>query len=669
MPDDAPNASAGSHAPPAPLVPTGAVPGSSPADQPWAAPAPNHDGPGHGHGGMAALAIGAVGVVFGDIGTSPLYALQETVIKHGGAEREFVMGVLSMVFWALFLVVVAKYQLLIMRATNRGEGGLFSLLSLLPRGLQRRADYRLAFFGAIAIIGSALLFGDGVITPSISVLSAMEGLTVFDESLQGWIAPLTTVVLVFLFSVQRFGTGHIGKIFGPVMIVWFGVLGFLGLRAILDDPSVLAAVNPAYAFSLVASNPMGTFLLLGSIVLVVTGAEALYADIGHFGLGPIRLGWFTLVWPCLLLNYFGQGAWIISHPPTSDIEHYKPFYGLVPEGWVIPMVVLATFATIIASQAMISGVFSMARQAIRLNYLPRLEVVHTSSFTEGQIYIPFLNWSMMVGCLATVFLFRSSTSLAEAYGIAVVAVMVITSMLFAEVALKTWKWNPFLVWGLMGIFLAIDLAFLASNLLKVFHGGWYALAIAAAGSLVMLTWNQGTLAIGRRIAEQGETIHDFLARLWSDVVPRVPGTAVFLTPSTQAPFALVNFVKHAHVLHEQVILLSIMPVDEPYVADRDRVSVRWMPDGFWSVSAQVGFMEQPDAVRILVLARERGLPFNEQDTTYFARKMQVLATGPARMARWRKGLFVFLHSNAADVSSAFNLPSSQTVEFGFQMEL
>ena len=672
MPDDASNARLDLDAPIAPLVPTvvdgaqGVVDASLPNTDLYSANGRHSNG----HGGGIALAIGAVGVVFGDIGTSPLYAFQETIAHHGSADRAFVMGVLSLIFWALFLVVVAKYQLLIMRATNRGEGGLFALLSLLPRGLQRRADYRLAFFGAMAIMGSALLFGDGVITPSISVLSAMEGLTVFDESLQGWVAPLTTVVLVFLFAVQRFGTGHIGRIFGPVMLLWFGVLGFLGLRAIVSDPSVLAAVNPLYAIELIAANPSGTFLLLGSIVLVVTGAEALYADIGHFGIGPIRLGWFTIVWPCLILNYFGQGAWAIANPPDPALlSQYKPFYGLVPAGWVIPMVVLATFATIVASQAMISGVFSMARQAIRLNYLPRLAVVHTSSFTEGQIYIPFLNWTMMIGCLMTVFLFRSSAALADAYGIAVTAVMGITSLLFAEVALKTWKWKPPVVWIVVGVFLAIDLAFLSSNLLKVFHGGWYALAIAAAGSIVMVTWNQGTLAVGRQIAAQGETIHEFLARLWSEVVPRVPGTAVFLTPTTQAPFALVNFVKHAHVLHEQVILLSIAPSEQPFVADRERVTVRWMPDGFWSVSAHVGFMEQPDAPAILRLARERGLPFDTEETTYFARKMQVVPGGPARMAGWRKGIFIFLHSNAADVTSAFNLPSDRTVEFGFQLKL
>ena len=672
MPDDASNARPDLDAPIAPLVPT-VVDGAQAvvdASLPIADPHSSTSRHSTGHSGGIALAIGAVGVVFGDIGTSPLYAFQETIAHHGSADRAFVMGVLSLIFWALFLVVVAKYQLLIMRATNRGEGGLFALLSLLPRGLQRRADYRLAFFGAMAIMGSALLFGDGVITPSISVLSAMEGLSIFDESLQGWVAPLTTVVLVFLFAVQRFGTGHIGRIFGPVMLLWFGVLGFLGLRAIVSDPSVLAAVNPLYAFELISANPSGTFLLLGSIVLVVTGAEALYADIGHFGIGPIRLGWFTVVWPCLILNYFGQGAWAIANPPDPALlSQYKPFYGLVPAAWVIPMVVLATFATIVASQAMISGVFSMARQAIRLNYLPRLAVVHTSSFTEGQIYIPFLNWTMMIGCLTTVFLFRSSAALADAYGIAVTAVMGITSLLFAEVALKTWKWKPPVVWLVVGSFLAIDLAFLSSNLLKVFHGGWYALAIAAAGSIVMVTWNQGTLAVGRQIAAQGETIHEFLARLWSEVVPRVPGTAVFMTPTAQAPFALVNFVKHAHVLHEQVILLSIAPSEQPFVADRERVTVRWMPDGFWSVSAHVGFMEQPDAPGILRLARERGLPFDTEETTYFARKMQVVPGGPARMAGWRKGIFIFLHSNAADVTSAFNLPSDRTVEFGFQLKL
>jgi KUP system potassium uptake protein len=421
---------------------------------------------------------------------------------------------------------------------------------------------------------------------------------------------------------------------------------------------------------MIVADPGGTFLLLGAVVLVVTGAEALYADMGHFGARPIRVGWFSLVWPCLLLNYFGQGAWVIANPPSpSSIHQYKPFYGLVPQGMLLPMVVLATLATIIASQAMISGVFSMARQAIRLNYMPRLSIVHTSSFAEGQIYIPFLNWAMMAGCLTTVFLFRSSTSLAEAYGIAVTAVMCITSLLFAEVALKTWRWHPALAWGVAGVFFLVDGAFLASNLLKVMHGGWYALAIAAAGSVVMVTWNQGTLAVGRRIAEQGETIHEFLARLWADVVPRVPGTAVFLTPSTQAPFALVNFVKHAHVLHEQVILLSIVPCEEPFVADRDRVQVRWMPDGFWSVTAQVGFMEQPDVPRFLSMARDRGLPFKDDDTTYFARKMQLLPGGPARMARWRKGLYIFLHSNSADVTSAFSLPSDRTVEFGFQMRL
>ncbi|MFO0961708.1 MAG: KUP/HAK/KT family potassium transporter [Phycisphaerales bacterium] len=655
----------------------------TPAAEPAAAeppsPAPHHhpaptdpppSGAHHGSQRLIPLALGAIGVVFGDIGTSPLYALEEMVAKHGSSEREFVMGILSLVFWALFLIVVAKYQLLIMRATNRGEGGLFALLSLLPRGLARRADYRLAFFGMIAIVGSALLFGDGIITPSISVLSAIEGVALQSPRLASWVAPLTTIVLVLLFTVQRFGTGHIGRVFGPIMVLWFLVIGGLGLRQILGDSSVLAAVNPMYAAKLVMADPGGTFMLLGAVVLVVTGAEALYADIGHFGLGPIRLSWFTVVWPCLLLNYFGQGAWVLANPrPETAGALYKPFYGLVPDGWLIPMVILATIATIIASQAMISGVFSMARQAIRLNYLPRLTIVHTSRDTEGQIYIPFLNWSMMVGCLTTVFLFRTSTSLAEAYGIAVTAVMAITSLLFAEVALKSWKWPAPLVWSAMGLFLAIDLTFLASNLLKIAHGGWYALLIAALGSIVMVTWNEGTLAIGRRIAEQTESIHEFLARLWSDAVLRVPGTAVFMTPSAQAPFALVTFVRHAHVLHEQVILLSMVPNDDPYVPDDERVRVQWMPDGFWSVSADIGFMEQPDAVKILRLAREKGLPWEETQTTYFARKMQIMTNGPSRMPRWRKNLFAVLHSNSADATSAFNLPSDRVVEFGTQMRL
>jgi KUP system potassium uptake protein len=638
--------------------------------QPTALSACDHETHGHGKG-LAALSLAAIGVVFGDIGTSPLYAIQETILKHHGAEREFMMGIMSLVFWALFLIVFVKYQLLVMRATNRGEGGLFALLSLLPRGLQRKADSRLAFFGMIAIVGSALLFGDGVITPSISVLSAVEGLAVLDHRLESWVAPITTVVLVFFFVLQRFGTGRIGTVFGPVMLLWFLVLGILGLRQVIQDPSILAAVNPAYAFAIIADNPLGTFLLLGSVVLVVTGAEALYADIGHFGIGPIRLGWFTVVWPCLLLNYFGQCAWAIANPPGDgmDAEAYKPFYGIVPAPLLVPMIVLATVATIIASQAMVSGVFSMARQAIRLNYLPRLSIVHTSRHAEGQVYIPFLNWAMMVGCLVTVFLFRTSTSLAEAYGIAVTAVMAITSLLFTEVAIKSWKWNPVVAWGIACCFFAIDGAFLASNLLKIQHGGWYALAIAALGSIVMMTWNEGTLLIGRRIAAQTGGIHEFLAQLWAEAIPRVRGTAVFMTPSTQAPFALVSFVKHAHVLHEQVVLLSIVPSDDPYVPDAERVAVQWMPDGFWSVTADVGFMEQPDTQRILALAKDRGLPFDDADATYFARKMKVLPNGPAPIPRWRKSLFALLHSNSADVTTAFNLPSDKVVEFGTQLRL
>lgn len=643
----------------------------APADSAPGATATEFHHPKAHHGRLVPLALGAVGVVFGDIGTSPLYALQETIFKHNSAEREFVMGILSLVFWALAIVVVVKYQFIIMRATNRGEGGLFALLSLVPRALTRNHGTRLAFFGFIAILGAGLLFGDGVITPSISVLSAIEGLEVASPDLKQYVAPITTVVLVGLFMVQRFGTGHIGKVFGPVMVVWFLTMAVLGVRAIAGEWSVLAAVNPMHAFRLIADAPGETFLLLGAVVLVVTGAEALYADIGHFGLGPIRLGWFALVWPCLLLNYFGQGAWVLANPPEpgSDLHFYKPFYGMVPRELLIPMVVLATAATIIASQAMISGVFSMARQAIRLNYLPRLKIVHTSSDTEGQIYIPFLNWSMMIGCLTTVFLFQNSASLADAYGIAVTAVMAITTILWLEVALKAWRWPAPLVFVVAGVFLAVDLCFLASNLLKVFHGGWYAIAIATVACVVMLTWRQGTMYLGKLIAAQTEGIHEFLGRLWAEGTPRVPGTAVFMTPATQAPFALVTFVRHAHVLHETVILLSIVPREVPYVTEERRVSVQWMPDGFWAVSAGVGFMEEPDTVRILRRARQLGLPWDEDATTYFARKMRVLPGGPSPMRAWRKRLFSLLHMNAAGATDSFHLPTDRVVEFGTQMEI
>jgi KUP system potassium uptake protein len=640
-----------------------------------------------GHRGkLVPLAFGAVGVVFGDIGTSPLYAMQETISKHGAADRAFVLGILSLVFWALFMVLVVKYQGIVMRATNRGEGGMFALLSLVPRALTRNHGTRLAFFGFIAILGGGLLFGDGVITPSISVLSAIEGLKMVKFQgaaleLDAYVVPLTVVVLIALFSVQRFGTAHIGKIFGPVMTVWFLTLGLVGILSISNEWSVLAAVNPMYAVDLFLLQPMETFVLLGAVVLVVTGAEALYVDIGHFGISPIRLGWFVLVWPCLLLNYFGQGAWMLDNPPApdvvvngvvihgTDIAIYKPFFGMISESWRLPMVVLATAAAIIASQAMITGLFSLTRQAIRLNYLPRLKIVHTSSETEGQIYIPFMNWSLMVGCLATVIIFQSSTNLAEAYGIAVTAVMAITSLLWMEVALKNWKWPRYLVFALGATFLLIDLAFLSSNLLKIFHGGWYAVLIAAIATVVMLTWRQGTLFLGRLIAEQTESIHEFLARLWTDAVPRVPGTAVFMTPQTQAPFALVTFVKHAHVLHETVILLSIVPKNYPYVEEEQRVSVQWMPDGFWAVSAQVGFMEEANTVRILRHAKQLGLPWDEENTTYFARKMRVLPGGPSPMRGWRKRLFAVLHMNSAGATDSFHLPTDHVVEFGTQMKI
>ncbi|MBL9140760.1 MAG: KUP/HAK/KT family potassium transporter, partial [Phycisphaerae bacterium] len=613
----------------------------------------------------------AVGVVFGDIGTSPLYALQETIFKHISAERPFVMGILSLVFWALVLVVIFKYQLIVMRATNRGEGGLFALLSLVPRTLSRKHGSRLAFFGFIAILGSGLLFGDAVITPSISVLSAMEGLQVLKPELKQYVAPLTTVVLVSLFMVQRFGTGHIGKVFGPIMVVWFLTIAILGVRAIAGEWSVLEAVNPMHAIRLIGHAPLETFLLLGAVVLVVTGAEAMYADIGHFGMGPMRLSWFGLVWPCLLLNYFGQGAWVLNNPPAvdADLHYYKPFYGMVPRDLLVPMIVLATCATIIASQAMISGIFSVASQAIRLNYLPRLKIVHTSRDAEGQIYIPFLNWALMIGCLTTVFLFRTSAELADAYGIAVTAVFAISSLLWTEVALKNWKWNPVIVYSLTGLFLAIDLSFMFSNLMKVFHGGWYAIVIATVVCVVMLTWRQGVMALGKLISEQTEGIHDFLGRLWSEAIPRVPGTAVFMTPATQAPFALVTFVKHAHVLHETVILLSIVPKDQPYISDKRRVQVQWMPDGFWAVTAEIGFMEEPHTVRILQLAAKQGLPWDPETTTYFARKMRLVSGGTSPMREWRKRLFGLLHMNSAGATDSFHLPADRVVEFGTQMKM
>ena len=623
---------------------------------------------------LAALTLGAIGVVFGDIGTSPLYALKESFAhleQQGQAMDEvYVRGLLSLVFWLVVFVVNIKYIFVITRASNRGEGGIFALLSLIPRGLSAEARRGRLIMSLLAIAGAGLLFGDGIITPSISVLSAMEGLKVANPALEWAIIPATIVILLGLFYAQQFGTARIGVIFGPVMILWFGVLAVLGVLGIMRQPDIIGAVNPYYAAQMIIKHPVEVFLLLGSLVLCVTGAEALYADMGHFGIRPIRIGWYLLVGPALILNYFGQGAELLTHQAAGGtMKEFNPFYSLVPQPLVIPMVVLATLATIIASQAMISGVFSIARQAIRLGFLPRLEIVHTSEEQQGQIYLPSLNGIMLVGCLFTVLLFPSSTQLASAYGIAVTLDMMITTVLFAVVARRFWRWRRRWVMLLVGLFLAIDVLLAGANMLKFVSGGWFAIAIAFAAFVVMSTWVQGSYYIGRKLAEDTQSIHEFLGQLWSEAIPRVPGTAVFLTTNYNTPLALKHFVEHAHVLHQQVVLITIVSSNLPVVPPARQIHVEWLPDGMWKITALCGFMESPNIPRFLERARSQGFDFKPEETTYFARRTSVVATGTSRMSRWRKRLYATLQRNSVDATRSFNLPPDRVVDFGAQVEL
>ncbi|MBL9120722.1 MAG: KUP/HAK/KT family potassium transporter [Phycisphaerae bacterium] len=624
-----------------------------------------------------ALALGALGVVYGDIGTSPLYALKES-FQHLAAvtdpagqpafrqlARDEVLGVLSLVFWSMTLVVSAKYLLVITRAANRGEGGIFALLSLVPRSLSSRLSRVHKVAVLLAMLGAGLLYGDGIITPSISVLSAMEGLTVVSDKLTALVLPATVVILCVLFAVQQFGTGRIGVVFGPVMLVWFLVLAILGIAGILREPHTLLAINPYYSIAMFLHDPVHAFMLLGSVVLVITGGEALYADMGHFGIRPIRLSWYTFAAPALALNYFGQGALVLSDPTAVA----NPFYAMVPGFLQLPMVALATVATVIASQAMISGVFSLAQQAIRLGYLPRLQVVHTSGEHKGQIYVPTANWLMLMGCLLTVAIFPSSSQLAGAYGIAVTAQMGITTILFAFVARRLWRWKRRLLLPIITLALAIDLLFFASNAMKILSGGWFTLIVAFLVFVVLSTWVQGSYLLGRRIAEESTSIYEFIGEIWARDIPRVPGTAVFLATNYNTPHALAFFVEHAHVLHERVILLSIQPVNAPFVSPQRSVQVEWLPDGLWKVTARCGFMQTPNVPRILERAKTQGLDYDPETTTFFSRRVEIVPTGKAKMPRWQKLLYAALARNTVDTTRAFSLPPERVVDFGSQISL
>jgi len=616
---------------------------------------------------LLGLCLAAVGVVYGDIGTSPIYAIREAFHASEGMvpDPTNVLGVLSLIFWSLILVISVKYLFLVMRADNRGEGGIIALTALVTPP-NRPAEGRRKLLVLVGLFGAALLYGDSMITPAISVLSAVEGLEVATPFFQPYVIPVTVVILIGLFSTQFRGTARVGAVFGPVMLVWFSLLAVMGLAEIVRYPAILAALSPTYAVGFFVVNRLAAFLVLGSVFLVVTGGEALYADMGHFGKRPIRLTWFTLVLPALLLNYFGQGALVIRSPEAIE----SPFFLMAP-GWALyPLVALTTIATVIASQAVISGAFSLTRQAVQLGYLPRLRIEHTSSREIGQIYLPVVNWGLMLACVGLVLGFRSSGRLAAAYGVAVTTDMVFTTLLFAVVAWRRWKWKPWIVISMVVVLLSIDLAFWGANLHKIPHGGWFPLLIAGAVFVVMTTWKTGRQILLRRLFERTIPIETFVENVKSHPPTRVPGTAVFMDSNPKGtPPALLHNLKHNWVLHEQVIFLTVVPEEVPVVADEDRFEVVDYGAGMHRVRIHVGFAEEPDIPQFLAQCDIEGVSFAPMRTSFFLGRERLLSTARPGMAQWRERLFAFMTRNAEGVTTYFHLPPNRVVELGMQVEI
>lgn len=624
------------------------------------------------HGSLAALSLGALGVVYGDIGTSPLYALKECFSPLHGVtpDRNNVLGLLSLFFWSLTLVVVVKYIGFIIRADNRGEGGILSLMALAVPQETRPASLlsRAGVIVALGLFGSALLFADGMITPAISVLSAVEGLQVASPVFQRFVIPITLTILVALFMVQKKGTGFMGGVFGPAMLIWFITLATLGIIWIVREPAVLTAVNPIYAIHFFLEHGWHGFLVLGAVVLCITGTEALYADLGHFGRKPIQLAWFTLVFPALLLNYFGQGALIIRMGAAwAD----NPFYRMAGGWFHYPLVFIATLATVIASQALISGAYSLARQAVQLGYAPRLTVVHTSRKTKGQIYVPEVNSWLMIACCGLVLAFRESTNLAAAYGVAVVGTMTITSLLFFVVAHRQWGWSWLKAGGLVAVFLIIDITFLIPNLTKLWHGGWFPLVVATIFFTLMATWKRGRALLSERLAKLRLPMDTFLESLAKGVKPlRVPGTAVFMTSNVSGvPVVLMHHYKHNKVLHERIVLLAVSTAEIPTVPMRERVKVRELGQGFYRVEASYGFMQTPSIKDIANCCETVGLEIDPLQASFYLGRETLITTQKPGMSQWRKTLFSVMSRNAISAVAYFDLPPNRVVEMGAQIEL
>ncbi len=620
--------------------------------------------------GWAALALGALGVVFGDIGTSPLYALQTVFSIDDGivkATPEDVYGVISMVFWSILLVVSIKYVVFILRADNHGEGGVLALAAL-TRSAVRPGGRRFAVVMILGVIGASLFYGDSVITPAISVMSAIEGLSVPAPSLAAYEVPLGILVITALFLVQRRGTHTVGKLFGPVMLLWFLTLALLGVGQIVQDPEIITALSPTHAVSFFALHPFIAFVAMGAVVLSITGAEALYADMGHFGRSPIRRAWFGLVFPCLTLNYLGQGSLILTHPESAA----SPFYLLAPSWGRLPLVGLATLATVIASQSVISGAFSVSRQAERLGFLPRLTVRHTSQSEGGQIYVPSINWILYGGVMILLVVFQSSEKLATAYGLAVTGTFLLTTALFLGFAEAAWKWPR---WALITTAIVVggpEATFFAANVTKILHGGWVPLLIAIVVATVMLTWERGRLIITQRRVDLEGPINDFVDWVHDEHPTRVPGTAIFLHPSSQtAPLALRENAAFNHVIHDEVFIVSTVPVDVPHVSDAERVTLddHDAVEHITHLTLRFGFQDDQDVPRALQVARDQGIPIDPDDAYYFLSRITVHRGDDHTLSSWRKRLFIGLTHNAASPTEYFRLPEARTVVMGTQVQL
>jgi KUP system potassium uptake protein len=617
---------------------------------------------------LAMLSVAALGVVYGDIGTSPLYALHETFYGPLSIPPtpENVLGVLSLVFWSLILVVTIKYHVVIIRADNKGEGGVLALMALVQGSRQARGLPPRHVMIILGIFGAALIYADGALTPAISVLGATEGLEIATPGLARIVVPLTLVILIGLFWLQSHGTARIGSVFGPIMLVWFWTIAILGVVAIIRQPSVLAAVSPVHAVEFLAQNVRRGFIVLGAVFLVVTGGEALYADLGHFGHKAIQVAWFSTAGPALVLNYFGQGA-LLLHDPSAAVN---PFYHLAPSWFLYPLIALATAAAIIASQAIISGAFSLTRQAIQLGYSPRMQIDHTSSREIGQIYVPAVNWGLMLLTCAFVLYFGSSTNIAGAYGVALSTLMLMTTLMFYVMSREVWRWSFLKAGVVVVLFLAMDVPFFIANAMKIKNGGWIPLATAAVLFLLMSTWKRGREILSKRMQEKSVPLNILMADLAADPPLRVPGVAVFMSGNPGGtPPALVHNLAHNKVLHERVIFLTVVTEEIPHVSPDERVKVKHLGKGFHSVHVRYGFMEDPSMLDIIDRARERRLEIPLEGTTFFLGREELVSTDRPGMARWRERLFAFMSRNALRATAFFQIPSTQVFEVGAQVEL